>query len=52
MQFGYRTGMSVGAVELGWIVSIGFAVLFAGELALSAYISKVADRRLRDTEPS
>jgi hypothetical protein len=50
MQFGYGAGMIVGAVELGWIVGIGFATLFAGELALSAYISKLGDRRLRDTD--
>jgi hypothetical protein len=31
--------MVISAEELGWIIAIGFAVAFAAELALSAYIS-------------
>jgi hypothetical protein len=31
--------MVISAEELGWIIAAGFAVAFAAELALSAYIS-------------
>jgi hypothetical protein len=32
--------MVISAEELGWIIAVGFAVAFAAELALSAYISR------------
>ena len=32
--------MSVSAEELDWLILIGFAVVFAAELALSGYIAK------------
>jgi len=31
--------MVISAEELGWIIVVGFTVVFAAELALSAYIS-------------
>ena len=38
-RLGYRAAMVISAEELGWIIAVGFAVAFAAELALSAYIS-------------
>jgi hypothetical protein len=39
--------MVISAEELGWIIVVGFAVVFAAELALSAYISERRAKRPR-----
>jgi hypothetical protein len=36
--------MVTSAEELSWVIVVGFAVVFAAELALSAYISGGAKR--------
>jgi hypothetical protein len=42
--------MVISAEELGWIIAVGFAVAFAAELALSAYISGGRAKRPRNAD--
>jgi len=42
--------MVISAEELGWIIVVGFAVVFAAELALSAYIYPGQARRPRNAD--
>jgi hypothetical protein len=42
--------MIISAEELGWIIVVGVAVVFAAELALSAYISGGRAKRPRNAD--
>jgi len=42
--------MVISAEELGWIIAVGFALAFAAELALSAYISGGRAKRPTNTD--
>jgi len=52
LPLGYDVVMVVSAEDLGWIAVLGLAILYAVELALSAYLApprSAADRRVGPT---
>jgi hypothetical protein len=46
----YLAAMVIAAEELGWIIVVGIAVVFAAELALSAYISAGRTKRPQNAD--